>query len=373
MQRRGESLRGGAHPGQPRRRSSSRCGCLLLALFTPLLLGLAALVTLGAAYAGWRSGIDMARTNAKATVAAEINEQCQRARVDITAGNMSLARTRLDYLSALEATPACLDELASAATDLALPTPFPPTTSPSAAPPPATNAPTATASPTLIVASPTPEASGYDLDALLRQARDEMSRRDFQRAIDTLDAISAIDPSFERDTVRSLYFEALKAEATVMLRGGRLSEGILLAGRAEAYGALPDQLAGERNIAEMYLQAMRLKQISPGDAITLFSQIAYNYSSPNYMNVLGELQAAYVSYGDAFVFGGDHCNAQYQFQAALDLQPASSEILRGRARGKLERAEIACANATAVPLTQADASSDAQATSSGPAAIGVRP
>ena len=354
-----------AYRPRPRQRPRRRFGCLVWLMAGLAFMALAAVITLGAAYAGWHAGIDIARENARGTAAADINQQCGRASADIAAGNQTLAGTRLDYLTSLEAPPACLDSLIPSATALAFSTPIPPTETATAAPQPITNAPTAMPSPTAIPFSPTEQGISYDLDDLLAQARDEMSQREYQAAVDTLDAISALDPAFQRDAVRRLYFEALSAEATIMLRGGQLAQGILWAGRAEAYGVLPDQLAGERNIAAMYLNAMGLKQVSPGDAIRQFKRIAYDFSSPNYQNVLGELKAAYVAYGDAFAFGGDHCSAMYQYQAALEMQGVGGGT---GLRGKLRRAETDCANATPLPTVAGDAGDGSRA----PAAIGVR-
>ena len=154
---------------------------------------------------------------------------------------------------------------------------------------------------------PTAESTfEYDLDALLDEAQIDTGRQNYRRAIDTLDAIIAIDGEFQSERVNSMYFEALTAQAQTLYRTGKLSEAIVVTGRAEAHGDI-GQLNYERSIARSYLDGQRLKVINPGESVRLFSNIVYTFEHGDYMNgqILAELQEAHYNYGDAFAFQGD--------------------------------------------------------------------
>ena len=344
---------------QPPSRPARQFGCLFWLMLGAVGLVLAFAMVAGSAFAGWNVGISLARQNATRTAAAELQQQCDRIQQDIAAGNTRLLARRLGFLEAHTPAPACLVGLAPRATALYLtslpsPTPLPTMT----APPPA--AATAVAVPT-IAASPLP---GYDLDILLAEAEADMRRGDYQAAIDTLDAITAIDLNFQRAHISDLYFEALTAQATALFRSGKLSEGILLVRRAEVYGNVQQlELNYERNIAELYLSAQRLKITNPAEAVRLFSLIVYQHSLRDYQNglVIAELQEAHRNYGDALSQQGEHCQAQGQYQASLDLSAFPSRIDRARLINQHSQAARACSGApTANPLTTASADADEQ-------------
>lgn len=343
-----------------------RLGCLVWGMAGLLLAGM---MVAGAAFAGWNSGISLARYNATRTLAADLQQQCQRMQMDIEAGNAGLVQRRIEFLQAHS--PACLIELAPTATALYLaslpsatptrtPTPLP---SPSAAV-------TATAEPTA-TATVGGNVYDYDMDALLAEAEADVSAQNYQAAVDTLDAIIAIDESFQRERVGDLYFTALTAQATFLFRSGRLAEGIVLTARAEAYGDVQGlNLNYERIIAELYLAAQRLKITNPAESVRLFSQIVYVHGLRTYQNglVITELQEAHRHYGDALWRQGDYCSAQAQYQAALDLSAFPSRIDRASVRAQRDQAAQVCDGAPA-----ASPAPTASADETEPAAAPIRP
>ena len=72
-------------------------------------LGLAALFVIGAGYAGWSSGVELARENGTSTAAADVQLQCQRLAADIESGNHQLLEARIEYLRAQTPEPGCLN------------------------------------------------------------------------------------------------------------------------------------------------------------------------------------------------------------------------------------------------------------------------
>ena len=353
--------------GPNRRRG---CGCWGWAFIALIALVLSALVVSASAFAGWNAGIGVARENATLTSEAEFQEQCERIGSDIDAGKGQLVKTRIDFLLKQTPMPPCLtDHLPRATALVALQEPSP------ALAPTATLVVTATPQPTVVVVRATATVAAeppieYDLDDLLAEAQNDVALQNYQRAIDTLDAIIAIEEDYQRDQIRSMYFAALKAEAHILFRSGRLSEAIIMTGRAVAYGDIAE-LNYERFIASLYLDGLRLKAANPGESVRNFSSIVYENGLGNYMSgkVIGELQEAHRNYGDVFANQGDHCRARDQYEAALALQPASSSIRRSTVADQRDRASEAC---DGVPVGPAETTA-AVTRPATPAGIGIRP
>lgn len=328
--------------------SRRRLGCWFWAIVCFVCIVLALLIALASAYAGWNSGIAVARENATATGEADTRVQCERIQVDMEAGNQQLLQTRLDYLLMMTPAPPCLGEIIPRATALYL------QSQPTATPQPREPAqPVATMpSQAAIAAATIEDGSVYDLEALLLEAQADIVSQQYQRAVDTLDAIIAVDENFQRDRVRELLFAALTSQATRLFRSGRLSEAILTTGRAENYGDV-EGLNYERAVAELYLRGLQLKIANPGEAVRLLSVIVYEHRLGNYLNgqIMTELQGAHRNYGDALAFRGDHCRARDQYEAALALQPTGTAISRATLTDKRDKSNELCPdpNQTSAP------------------------
>ncbi len=318
--------------------------CLLwgVGIFTGLLIGGA--IVLGAVYAGWNTGLATARADATVTAAAYAQQQCERIPADLAAGRLSLAQSRFQNLASRPKPPDCLPQLAPTASAVFLlaaasPTPAPTYTA-SASP----TAPPATATASEAATLPAGEdALAYDLDALLAEAQSAMSLGDYPAAIDTLDAIISLDQEFQRDLARRLFLEALTAEALALFRSGRLSEAVVMTDRAEEFGNI-DQLNHERYIALLYLDGQRYLTTNPAEAVRKFSSLYYEFGLRDYVNgpIVGELQEALRNYGMALALQGDHCQAQAQFEAALNLNPPLSRINLADLTARRDQSILAC-------------------------------
>lgn len=326
-------------------------GCIIwgiVGMFSVLLAGLLVMIS---AFAGWNSGLSSARTNATATKNTDIQTQCEFTRTDVENGNMGLLQRRIEDLEKQTPAPPCLAEIIPTATALymlSLPTETPtptetatPTITPS---PEATELVDDTATPTSLTEDTTSSTVlGYDLDALLSEAETQLANQQYQAAIDTLDAIMAIDETYQRTQIENMMFNAMTSEATRLFRAGDLQQGIILTGRAEAFGDIQG-LNYERFIAQLYLDAQRLKITNPAQSVRLFSRVAYEQGLTNYLNgqVMTELQEAYTNYGNILSENGDFCGARDQYTAALQLQPPFTNISRGDVTGKRDSAAAAC-------------------------------
>jgi hypothetical protein len=218
-------------------------GCIIwgiVGMFSVLLAGVLVMIS---AFAGWNSGLSSARTNATATKNTDIQTQCEFTRADVENGNVGLLQRRIEDLALQTPAPACLAEIIPTATALylqSLPTEtFTPTETPTS-----TITPSPEATEEIVAVTATAEATtetssnvlGYDLDALLSEAETQLANQEYQAAIDTLDAIMAIDETFQRTMVENMLFNAMTSEATRLFRIGDLQQGIILTGRAEAFG-----------------------------------------------------------------------------------------------------------------------------------------
>lgn len=330
-----------------RRRGPRGLACLLWSVGAFVCILAAGLIVIGAVYAGWNTGLATARADAATTAQAYARQQCDRLPTDLMTGNLRLAQSRLEDLASLARTPACLPLLAPTATaayELSASSPTPPASMTASALP-------ATAEPLQPTATPTTAATtasenqsvDYDLDALLAEAQSAMDRRDYPAAIDTLEAIISIDGDFQRELTRKLILEALTAEALSLYRSGRLSEAIVLTDRAEEHGSI-DDLYHERFIALLYLDGQRYKLANPAEAVRNFSRMVYEFGVRDYVNgpVAADLQEAQRNYAMALALQGDHCPAQTQFQAALDLKPAYSRVNLADLTARRDQSLLAC-------------------------------
>jgi len=344
------------------RRKRRGLACLLWGFGGFICLLGAGLIVVGAVYAGWSSGLATARADSFAATQSEIQVQCQHIPKDLTEGNLRRAQRRLEELRKQQPQPACLSALAATATAafwLSAPSATPPPTMtaterpPTVRPIPPTGTPNS--APSIAPASDDGRAE-YDLEALLGEAQAALSLRDYASAIDTLDAVISIDRDFQREATRRLLLEALKAQALALYRSGRLSEAIVLTDRAEEYGNI-DDLNYERFIALTYLDGQRYKVTNPAESVRKFSSMVYEFGVRDYVNgsVATELQEAHRNYALALALQGDHCPAQAQFQAALDLQPAFSRVNPADLIARRDQAALAC------QAQQQDASAGASA------------
>ncbi|MDE2747613.1 MAG: hypothetical protein OXI34_01480 [Chloroflexota bacterium] len=344
------------------RRGRRGLACLFWGAFALVCLLAAGAVVLGAVYAGWNTGLATARAQASITAEAYAREQCERIPLDLAAGGLQLAQKRFDELLKQERPPPCLFNLAPTATAAFLLSAASPSPPPATPLPPTATALSPTATPRPVSRSEPPRGSDYDLNALLEEARIAQSLGDYTAAIDTLAAIISIDGDFERETARRMLLEALTAQALALYRSGRLSEAIVMTDRAEEYGSI-DDLSYERYIALLYLDGQRAKVSNPAEAVRSFSRLVHEFGLRDYVNgsVLTDLQEAHRNYALALALQGEHCPAQAQFQAALDLQPAYSRVNPVDLAARRDQSARAC---------QGDRQ-DAGATAAGVESVGV--
>jgi len=319
---------------------------------TALLLGLLGLIAIGivalTTYAGWTVGQREASTLAAATQASRIDEQLSFIPRDITSRNTYMLNVRLQWLSLMTPGVPQISEIAPTATAIYLEEQL-------SATPPATA--TATATPEPVAEATSTEApiatspgGGFDLPALLARAQTAIDTAQWSEAIDLLDAISGLDPTFETTQVRRLLMQSLNRYAAELYNTyrtgepGRLAEAIVITDRAEQLGPLDNGLAYERNAAQLYLDARRMVGLDPWQAMQALQQLAGLGQGRYYEEARQLLQQQWVALGDAQASINEYCPAAQYYQEALNIFTASSVV------AKRDNANMLCSQATPVPL-----------------------
>lgn len=308
--------------------------CTLLGVFGIAIVGLSA-------GAGWTNGQRAARATAVATAQMGNRVQAEAVANDLAQGNLGLADTRIRYLATnVPDLPQLPDLLATGTAIYQLMQPtatHTPTVTPQATETP--SAPDATATPE---ASPT-LSDPFNLAERLNRAQSEVSVSQWESAIDELDIILSIDPTYEVVTVRNLMSRALNARALQLYRTGSLAEAIFLTDRAEEFGPLADGLNYERYIATLYLSAR--SKVGTSDYIGAINDLSEIYNTaPNYNNgeIAQLLFRSYVNYGDALTSSAP-CLAVEQYNAALRLFNNTDAV------NKRTVADIYCQQGTPTP------------------------
>lgn len=326
-------------------------GCFVWGLLSLVGMGCSLVIVILAATAGWTEGHRVANATASATLAQGINEQLRRIPTDVANGNQRNVMIRLEFLATF--TPGVLGVPALRMTATALHINSLSTESPALTDTPQ---PSATPDQSMVDAAATDDPgaftddtdSGYDLDALLDEARFFFRLDRYQEAYDTLDAIIRINEDFQRATVRGLMLEVLTTQATQLYRSpddNDLAEAIRLTDMAEQYGSI-GELDYERLIASLYLDVQRLS--GTGDHALAIARLntvmGYQsiYRGHDFPTMLFNER---VAYADAWGLGGEYCRAVSEYDLALSL------FANGAVQAKRDAAQQACEQGVPPGLT----------------------
>ncbi len=297
--------------------------------------------------AGWQEGQRLVERTATARQRDYVRSECANFAEDIREERPEFMERRIELLASLTPAVPCLATIPPTATALALrltadnlPTVLPTALPTATAPPLATTLPTTNPNPP---SSSTPDTKDHSaIDMHLEAARAAVVAEDWQKALDDLELVRAIDDSYARNTLNALMLLALRRRANEHFIAGQLAEAILLVNRAETFGLEDnDPLRFERTVANYYLNALHWRDINPSRAIQyleLLLDYAPNYPPFSQEKAVTILANQRVAYGDQLLAGQDPCAAQTQYQTAQNLGFASAEI-----NAKMTEAEQACA------------------------------
>jgi len=175
----------------------------------------------------------------------------------------------------------------------------------------------------------------------LQQAQLAVDGGQWNDAIDLLDVIMGLDEMYETARVRDLMRRALNSYALQLYNNDQPATANVIAGRAEDLGLLDGNIAYERYVAELYLNARTGTTLGDPRALADLREILNQGAAGRYYTAAQQLlYDQYVRLGDAQVAIGQYCPAAIQYQNAVNIFPS------GIATGKLSTANTFCAQAT---------------------------
>lgn len=186
-----------------------------------------------------------------------------------------------------------------------------------------------------------PPSDAETAEEFFAEAQGFFESEQWESAVDRLERVQALDPSYREIEVKEMLFQSLQTLGLLYVRGDRIEEGLFLLERAEQIQPLEDWIAGERNLAELYITGMGYWELN-WRVVVQNLEIIYQ-AAPGYRDVRARLLEAHDRYGDLLADQGAYCDALAQYDAALliETDPERSE--------KQQMAEEECGNPTTIP------------------------
>lgn len=260
-------------------------------------LGFLLLIGLGG-LGGYSSGIGARRTAERSILAEQLTEQFSFALVDIEFGRYENARQRLEFIIDKDPSyPGARDKLTEVLVLSSVPTP----------------APTATI-------TPTPDFSGAE--SAFGRAQELIRAQDWAGALEALDTIRKLDPTYNTAKVDGMYYFVLRNYGySLITQQGNLEGGIYYLTLAERFGPLDNSSIGLREGARAYITGASFWELNWEQAVVYFSQVGAGWPSlwDGTMTASQRYYFALMRYGDELYLRGDYCGAvdQYNNAAAI--------------------------------------------------------
>ncbi len=283
-------------------------------------LGFILLVGLGS-FGGYSSGIGD-RTSAEETIITQqLTEQFQYALVDIEFGRYDAARQRLEFIISHDSSyPGASEKLTEVLVLSSVPTPVPTATLTS-----------------------TPDFSGAE--SAFARAQQLILAQDWPGALNALDTIRKLDPSFKTAQVDGMYYFALRNYGVDLItKGGNLEGGIYQLSLAERFGPLDRNASGLREGARMYITGASFWELDWSQAVAYFSEVGAGWPSL-WDGTMTGAQRLYISamrYGDELYKNNQFCEAYAQYQVA-----GSMGALEEPSASQAGKAQLQCFPSTA--------------------------
>lgn len=266
------------------------------------------------AAAGFQSAKRLQAQQEVNQVALSLEEQYRLGIEDFQAGRLDIARQRFEYiLSQNPGFPGAADQLSQVMAILY-----------------------ATATPTQPLPTITPTATPdlRPVQELFSQAQALFANQDWDNAINTMLNLRKVDPLYEVVEVDRLLYLSLRSRGIAKITGrGDLAGGIYDLALTARFAPLDREAANIREWARLYLVGLSFWEIHPEQAVNYFSQVAA--AMPGLRDAYGWTAAqryfeALVQYGDLLASQSKWCEAQSQYQTALQQRndPAVTEKLQ---------------------------------------------
>lgn len=285
-------------------RQKTRWGLWLLAGFLTLAVSFA----LGG-YLGYRSAVKARLAKQQNEIVMNATVQFQLALQDMDAKRYDRAQSRLEYVVQLDPNfPGALEKLSQAmlAANLA-------------------KTPTVAPTPTPV---PTPDLRG--VEALLADARQKLANKEWDAAIQTLDALRKENRNYQVVAVDDMYYLALRNRGVdKILKGGDLEGGLYDLAVAERFGPIDAEANSYRTWARIYLTGASYWAVDWEKVVYYFSQVGPalpNLRDGSGITAFQRYRDALIGYGDQLAKAGDYCKAKEQYDKALQLGGAPQNL-----------------------------------------------
>lgn len=153
--------------------------------------------------------------------------------------------------------------------------------------------------------------------AYLREMSQAHEREDWPTLFATADRLLAADPTYRRDEVDRLLFDALCQSGLQLVEQDRVTEAVRMFDRALLLRPDDPQVKRARELATHYITG--LSYWDRDWALAIESLEAVRAREPGYRDVGPRLAEAYRSFGEQLVAAQDWCGAEEQFARALEL------------------------------------------------------
>jgi tetratricopeptide (TPR) repeat protein len=313
-----------------------------LSLLSLGMLALVLAILAGAGYAGYEAGLTQRNSQARATQAADLDQQYQLGVADIAAGRYQVAQARFEYILQLD--PQYRDagqKLAQVRVEMAV------TPSPTLEPMTATPSPTVAAT------------QSHEAADLFAQAQTQFAAGDWDGVVTTLSRLHAVDATYEAVKANGLLYVAYRNRGVALISGPDIESGMFDLDKAEAIGPLDSEALNYRAWGRLYLAAQSFWGLNWGQAMEILQQL--HVIAPYFHDTAALLYTATVNYANQLAQSGDHCGAAQHYTEAQALKP-DAKIAAALATATTDCALTPTALATSTPGTPVVPSSVALAT-----------
>lgn len=252
-------------------------------------------------FLGYRAGLSLRMQEEHDQKVMTATRQYQLGLTDMEAGRYETAKKRFEFVINTDPNfPGAADQLAKAMLEASLaltPTPEP--------------------TPTI---APTPDLRGEQ--EMFANVEQSLANQDWAGAIAHIEALRTLNLEYRAVDVDGMYYIALRyLGVDKILNQGELEVGIYDLTLAERFAPLDIEAVNYRNWARQYIAAASFWKIDWPRVIAYFGEI---YPSLPYLRDSSGITAteryrqALVGYGDQLLMESNYCDAQLQYEAALN-------------------------------------------------------
>lgn len=178
-------------------------------------------------------------------------------------------------------------------------------------------------------ANPTPAVREEVGQLYMDDLRAAYRAGNWPRVLELADLLRSVDPTYQRDQVEDMLFDALYESGLALVSEGRLEEAIRLFDEALLLRPTDSVVAEQRELAASYVEALNSFEADWEAALEGLKDLQRR--APDYLDVTERLYQAYLGYGEALAFLGDWCAAEEQFANAYSMSK-STEAARSQAQ-----------------------------------------